>query len=109
MEYNWTISAFDCAVKQDKFSNVIVTVHWRYSATDADGNTAETYGATSLGPPTGSFTPYDKLTKEQVIGWLEKILNVDEMQANLAAQIELIKNPVKVTLTPNFYDTTGSI
>lgn len=102
MIHNWTISAFDCAVKKDKLSNVIATIHWRYNATDAEGNTAETYGATSLEPPKKDFTAYDKLTKEQVISWLESILNVEAMQANLAAQIELIKNPVQVTLTPQF-------
>ena len=103
MIYNWTISAFDCDVKKDKLSNVIVTIHWRYSATDANDVSAETYGVISLEAPTKSdFTKFEDLTKAQVVGWLENALDVPAMQAQLAAQIELTKNPVSVTLSPLF-------
>lgn len=102
MTHNWTISAFDCDLQNKKNDKVIATIHWRYSATDADGNTAETYGAVILEPPTKDFTPYDELTKEQVIGWLENVIDVEAMQVQLAQKIELIKNPKQVTLTPNF-------
>ena len=104
MIYKWTISAFDCAVKKDKLENVISTVHWRYSATDANSVSAETYGATALEEPkTKSFIKFDKLTEEQVCNWLESILDVDAMQAQLNEQILLKINPITVTLPPLFY------
>ena len=71
MNYTWTISALDCAVSQDGLTNVVQNVHWRYRATDADGITAETYGAQSVPSPNpDSFSAYKDLTSEVVAGWL---------------------------------------
>ena len=103
MIYKWTISALDCAVKDGALDNVVQTIHWRYSATDADGITAETYGAQSVPAPTGNdFVKFDNLTKTELESWLEGAMDVDAMQESLEAQIELIKNPINVTLPPPF-------
>jgi hypothetical protein len=103
MEYNWTISALDCAVKDGTLNNVVQTIHWRYSATDADGNTAETYGAKSIAQPDpNNFINFEELTKAELESWLEGAMDVDAMQESLEAQIELIKNPINVTLPPPF-------
>ena len=48
----------------------------------------------------GDFTPYDDLTEEQVVGWIQSALGengVNSIQANLDSQIEAKKNP---PLTP---------
>jgi hypothetical protein len=103
MEYKWTISALDCAVKDGKLSNVVQTIHWRYSATDADGNTSENYGAQSVPAPTSNdFVKFDNLTEADIVSWLEAVIDVDAMQESLQAQIQLIKNPIKVTLPPPY-------
>ena len=103
MIFKWTISALDCAVKDGTLNNVVQTIHWRYSATDADGITAETYGAQSISQPDpNNFINFEELTKTELESWLEGAMDVDAMQASLEAQIELIKNPVKVTLTPPY-------
>jgi hypothetical protein len=103
MEYKWTISALDCAVKDGTLNNVVQTIHWRYSATDADGNTAETYGAQSIAQPDpNNFINFEELTKAELETWLEAVIDVDAMQESLESQIELIKNPINVTLPPPF-------
>jgi hypothetical protein len=103
MEYKWTISALDCAVKDGALNNVVQTIHWRYSATDADGITAETYGAQSIAQPDpNNFINFEDLTKAELESWLEGAMDVDAMQESLESQIELIKNPVNVTLPPPF-------
>lgn len=97
--YNWVISALDCKVDENNLQDVVYTVHWRYNATNEDGITAEVYGAQSVSSPTTEdFTPYDQLTKEQVVGWLEASLDVPAMNEGLDKQIELIVHPVDVTL-----------
>ena len=99
INYQWTISALDCKVKEENLTDVVYTVHWRYRGTNENGITAETYGAQSVGTPDPEdFTPYDEITKEQVIGWLEASLDVEAMNESLAAQINLIINPIDVTL-----------
>ena len=114
MNYTWTISALDCAVSQDELTNVVQNVHWRYRATDADGVTAERYGAQSVPAPNpSSFSPYENLTTEIVVGWLEGIMSepvpveegeeekptlLEEIQTRLLQDIDSKKNPVMVTL-----------
>jgi hypothetical protein len=104
--FNWIISAMECKVKEDTLSDVVILVHWRYNANSIVKEKeyfAETYGATSVGMPSGdSFTPYADLTKEQVVGWLEASLDVPAMQLQLEANIELQINPIDVTLPPPF-------
>jgi hypothetical protein len=100
--YNWTISAMECVKKENDLTDVVITIHWRYNA-EKDGFNAEIYGATSMPLPSGEdFTPYEKLTKDQVVGWLVSELDVDAMNENLNAQIELLINPINVTLQPPF-------
>jgi hypothetical protein len=53
--------------------------------------------------PTGEdFTPYEELTKDQVCGWLENVLDVPTMEESLDKQLDLLINPVNVTLPPPF-------
>jgi len=96
--YNWTIAALNCKVNENEMQDVVYNVHWRYSATNADNISAEIYGAEAVSPPSEeAFTPYDELTKEQVVGWLEASMDVPAMSLMLDNQIELIVNPVDVT------------
>ena len=101
--YKWTFSAFDCKVDENGLQDVVTTVHWRYRGTDKDGVTYEIYGAQAVGEPNpDAFTPYPDISEEQVIGWMESVMDMEEMQKNIAEQIYLIKNPVNVTLPPPF-------
>jgi len=61
------------------------------------------YGTQAVGTPTpDAFTPYPDLSDEQVIGWMEAIMDIEAMQENISSQINLIVNPVQVTLPPPF-------
>ncbi len=98
----WVISSLDCAVESEGLPNVINVIHYRYQATQVDGDKtwfAETYGASSVAQPNPqNFIPYEDVTEAEVISWLEEILPVDAMQASLEANIALQINPVEVTL-----------
>ena len=48
-----------------------------------------------------NFTPYNDLPKEDVVGWLEVALDVEEIKSNLSDNINLQINP-DVSLTPNW-------
>ena len=97
--YNWTISALDCKVDDNGLQDVVTTVHWRYRGTDEDDITAEAYGAQAVGEPNpDAFTPYPNLSKEQVVGWLESEMDMEQLNQNIETQINLIKNPIQVTL-----------
>ena len=100
--FEWVISQLNCAVESEGLPDVINMIHWRYNATQVDGDKtyfADTYGASSVAQPNPqNFIPYADVTEAEVIGWLEEILPVDAMQASLEANIALQINPVEVTL-----------
>lgn len=106
MVFDWIISAMDCKIHEGEMTDVVQTVHWRYNATEVVGEKtyfSEMYGATQVGEPTPEdFTSYPDLTKEQVVSWLEAVLDVPSMQENLTKQIKLQINPIDVTLPPPF-------
>ena len=96
IDYNWTIQQMD-RLTSDGF---VVTVHYNVSATDGEF-TASTYGTVGYTEqPDESYTPYDELTQEQVVGWVQGSLGKDTVEASLATQIEALKNPVQESGVP---------
>ena len=102
INYNWIISAMECIKNEGDLQDVVISIHWRYKA-EKDGFNTDIYGETSMPLPTGEdFTPYEDLTKDQVCGWLEATLDVPAMEQTLEAQLDLLINPINVTLQPPF-------
>ena len=77
----------------------VTTVHYTVSAVDGD-HTALSYGTVGFTQEQGSYTPFEQLTKEQVVGWVQESLGKDEVEAGLAAQIDALKNPVSESGLP---------
>ena len=100
--FEWVISQLNCAVESEGLPDVINVIHWRYNATQVDGDKtyfADTYGASSVAQPNPqNFIPYADVTEAEVISWLEEILPMEAMQASLEANIALQINPVEITL-----------
>jgi hypothetical protein len=100
--FKWIISAMECVKKDGDLQDIVITIHWRYQA-EKDGFNTDMYGANSMPYPTGEdFIPFNELTKDQVCGWLESTLDIDAMEESLDKQLELLINPVNVTLPPPF-------
>jgi len=95
MEFNWNIVQMD-RLTSDGF---VVTVHYTVTAVDGDF-TASTYGTVGYTEEEGSFTPYEDLTKEQVVEWVKNSLGEETVETNLAAQIETLKNPTQESGLP---------
>jgi hypothetical protein len=108
VNYNWTISALDCAVEEEGLQNVVKTIHWRYRGTDSEGETAEIYGAQSVPSPNPEeFQAYETLTQQIVEQWLESVMDMEEKQTIIEQKIDKIKNPTNVTLPlPNQEEET---
>lgn len=94
--YTWKIDQLECSPQLDDKTDVVITVHWRLSATDG-GYSATMYGSMSLSfEDDGNFTPYDQLTEAQVIGWVEAAhgeTTVTQMKDALLKQIQDQQNP----------------
>ena len=82
----------------------VIVVHWTVTKTNGD-LTASSYGTEGFTPdPTSStFKPYEQLTKEDVIGWLNDRWGDEGMAAKEAAldtQLNTLKNPPVMSGTP---------
>lgn len=77
----------------------VVTVHYTVTAIDGEV-TASTYGTVGYTQEADNFTPFEQLTKDQVVGWVQTSLDKDAVEASLASQIEALKNPVQESGLP---------
>jgi hypothetical protein len=93
MEITWNIGQLDRRTS-DGF---VTTAHWQASAVDGDFSTSS-YG--TCGFDGELTTPYESLTKEQVLEWVWQTVDKDATEASLASQIEAQKNPVSATGVP---------
>ena len=102
----WLIERLLVKPTEGSLTDVVITADWRCNGTETtgSGDTEQTYsgtcyGSTSFAPPTGSFTPYNELTQEQVLGWCYAN-GVDQaaIEANVTAQINNQINPPVVSL-----------
>jgi hypothetical protein len=87
-------------VKPTEGSNpdVVITADWRCNGTQ-DQYSGTCYGSCSFQPPSGSFTPYDQLTEQQVLNWCyENGVDQASIEANVTQQINDQINPPVVTL-----------
>jgi hypothetical protein len=97
--YAWSSPIMDLKVQEGELEKVITNIHWRYSGTDEDGVSEETYGCQSVPSPNPeAFTAYEEVTQEMVEGWLESMMDMEALQSRIADSIELKKNPVTLTL-----------
>jgi hypothetical protein len=98
----WTIANLEYNNDADKG---VVIAHWRATEEETVGEdtyTASSYGTASFEPDASAdgYVAYDSLTEETVIGWVQNSLDKDEIEANLASQIEAAKAPATVAGLP---------
>jgi hypothetical protein len=94
MNIVWTISNLD----RDTSNNFVTVAHWQATATDGD-HTASVYATVSWASGTPVIA-YASLTEATVLAWVWESIDKEATEASLAAQIELLKNPVKASGTP---------
>ena len=102
--YKWDIPQMNAHIQSEGEDNVIYTVHYRYTGSEESGG--KTYSSTNIGTQSYTyvagepFTPYEdtEAFEAVVIGWLEDSLDVDQMQASIAANIQSQITPVNEDL-----------
>ena len=103
--YEWKIGQMEAKISDGEKNNIIFRIWWELVA--SDGEIKPTYAMAmdvldvqyKEGDP---FIEYENLTKEDVVGWLEAGLDVDEYKSKLDQEIYNKKNPVNEYLDPNW-------
>ena len=109
--YNWNCKTVDVHPQEEGETDVVYNIHWIVTGTsdqlDSEGNP---YSTTNIGTqvvPLDSgtpFIPFENLTNEIVVEWTQDAMGEEEVtniEANIAANIELLINPTSITLTIN--------
>jgi hypothetical protein len=91
----WKIANMDRHITD----GIVYTVYWTASLQSEDYS-ASSYGSIGLQAPEDNVIPYEELTEEIVVGWLKNVLNAEEIESGLQAQIDLQKQPVSVSGLP---------
>jgi hypothetical protein len=90
---NWIIERLLVRKVEGTYSDVVITADWRCNGTQ-DQYSGTCYGSCSFAPPSGSFTPYEDLTQEQVLNWcFANGVDKTSIEANVSLQIENQINP----------------
>lgn len=102
--YTWKLTSLKKYDNYQGTDHVVFQTYWKKIGTDENGNTGEFSGATPLDVSTlnlDSFTPYENLTEEQVLGWIKPVVVGDyerHVNAKIAEQINdkvLVKTQVE--------------
>ena len=94
MSVTWKISTLD----SNTADGFVTTAHWQAVAVDGE-HTASVINTCSWSEGTPTI-PYANLTEATVLNWVWESVDKESTEASLAAQIALLKNPVKATGTP---------
>jgi len=104
MAITWSIVQLDYALSEDGYTDVVNNSHWQCIDEDDAGNQARVYGTVAI--PTddlSNFTPYADITEAEAVQWTKDALGAEEVasiEANVAAQLQLIENPTEGSGTP---------
>jgi hypothetical protein len=94
MTTTWTISQLDREVS----NGFVTTAHWQAVVVDGEHSASIINTCSwSEGTPT---IPYANLTEATVLAWVWESVDKTATESALAAQIALLKAPVKATGTP---------
>ena len=98
--YNWNIVQMNTYPEKDGLTDVVFQIHWTLTGTDNiyEGSVYNSCGVTL--DESAPYTPYNELTKEQVIGWVKANLGEEQVisfEANIATQIQNQINPPVVS------------
>jgi hypothetical protein len=93
--YTWDIVELQSYPTVGDKTNVVVAIHWILTGTDGT-NTASFRGVQGISfNSDGDFTPYENLTKDQVIAWVHNSLDEDgiaKAQADIDSQLKYMAN-----------------
>jgi hypothetical protein len=90
---SWIIERLLVKPTEGPNTDVVITADWRCNGSQ-DQYSGTCYGSASFAPPSGSFTPYDQLTEQQVLDWcFANGVDQAAIEANVTQQINDQINP----------------
>ena len=108
----WYINQMVCISEDTDLKDFVINVNWNRNAKETINNKeyfSSVYGSQSFSKnDITNFIPYEDLTYEIVCGWLDSVLDTNDLDLNLDAQIENQVNPPIVILPLPFENPTNN-
>ena len=105
--FSWNIKVMTVKPVEGSLTDVVIVVYWDRLGSRASNSVtynASRSGMSNLGTPDPyNFTPYDQLTENQVIGWVETSLGTEQLaliDASIDKDIDNQINPPVEVLPP---------
>ena len=94
----WLIERLLVKPTEGSITDVVITADWRCNGSQ-ESFSGTCYGSCSFAPPSGSFTPYNELTQQQVLDWcFANGVDQSAIEANVSLQIQNQIDPPVVAL-----------
>jgi hypothetical protein len=99
----WSVNQLGTLPMVNGLTDAVVTVGWQIKGQQlktvgsTDSYIAELSGTISVSPVADKFTPYNQLTQEQIVYWINQQLGHTKTQGlikQIIANIEKQKNPI---------------
>ena len=87
--FTWEVTGMKVSDEGDN-TNAVVQTYWRKIGTDENGNQGTFEGATpftSVNVPAGEFVPYEELTEEMVLSWIQPVTEVGSYRDHINEMI----------------------
>jgi hypothetical protein len=101
MIYTWAVTGMK-GIDLPNEPNAIIQTYWTKTGVDEQGNEGMFSGATPFPPSSidpDTFIPYDQLTEEIVLGWIQAIV-VGSYEEHVNAQIQKQIDALKIKEEP---------
>lgn len=95
--YIWTVLNMEVYSQLDDKSDVVYAVRWKCEAEEITESRVYSTNSNDIAfistADLETFVDYQSLTQEQVLGWVYSVIDKQAVEANLAVQIEDMKEP----------------
>ena len=95
IEIKWIIESLEVKPVEGDKTDVVVNAAWRCLATNGVENSSN-YSTCTFDAPGDVFTPYAKLTQDQVLEWVWKIVDRAETESIVSQKINDQVNPPSI-------------
>ena len=97
--FTWNIAQLE----RETTDGYVYTAHWTVNATEKVEDktyTASSYGSIGLERPEEDLIPFEDLTEELVVSWIQEKLDIETHETSLQSQIDEQKTPSKLSGVP---------
>lgn len=91
VSFSWTSLNLQVKKQDNNLQDTIVSIFWAYSCQEDDYLVFETGRCDLPAPNPLSFIPFQDITKEILIAWVESLTDMNKLQTSLVSKIEAKK------------------